>query len=588
MGVKNLWKIVKPLGKTTSLKNKKLAIDTSIWMYQLPTKNDQKLIYAISKRIFKILYNDIIPIFVFDGNTPAYKKKTIEMRKKQMLLKKINHYINDGKCIECHKLAKECEHMSNIDEKTIIKLDDEAINRIRNHSYDWGEFSDENNYLDDGETIMDAIKVPNHSLSSENVNPLINFDLKEFDKLNKIEKLQKLLYLREKRGMPMEYNTESAEDFSNMQIKNVKKRNMIYLLMKSLNEDNNKRVQNDWKVNVEYEKEKTYKLNSYDESQKRFRYNLSTNKESIINIGDENNLIKVEEKMLDKNNMLNSKLNDLCKKYEHIISKSNSENFKEDSCKVVSEIKKSKMSEFYGNNLIETNPVIEIGNIINSNDSRVLEDIFNKFEFQKNTKYKDQIDYINTYNNEYNYVKRTKNIIMEVLDAFNIKYIESIYEADSQCAYLNIKGVVDGVISEDNDILLYKANIYKNFFKRNRNIELYEYKDIEKFFGFKDTDIIKLSYLLGSDYANGVYGIGIKKAFDKLKDVTDDDISDLLKIYNFSHIIRIEDFKNGLINKDKLKKILYQYMVPIDQIDEIMFFAEKYNEKQHLLIKNYS
>ena len=39
----------------------------------------------------------------------------------------------------------------------------------------------------------------------------------------------------------------------------------------------------------------------------------------------------------------------------------------------------------------------------------------------------------------------------------NIQYVVAPYEADAQLAYLEQKGIIDGILSEDSDLLVYGA-----------------------------------------------------------------------------------------------------------------------------------
>ncbi|XP_072748545.1 DNA excision repair protein ERCC-5 [Anoplolepis gracilipes] len=94
MGVYGLWKLLETSGKPVpleSLEGKVLAIDISIWMYQVlqgyqdrhgaPKPNAHLL--GLFTRICKLLYYKIKPVFVFDGGVPMLKKNTIALRRKQ-------------------------------------------------------------------------------------------------------------------------------------------------------------------------------------------------------------------------------------------------------------------------------------------------------------------------------------------------------------------------------------------------------------------------------------------------------------------------------------------------------------------------
>ncbi|KAL0127554.1 hypothetical protein PUN28_003078 [Cardiocondyla obscurior] len=94
MGVLGLWKLLEESGKPVpleSLEGKVLAIDISIWIYQVlqgyqdhhgaPRPNAHLL--GLFTRICKLLYYKIKPVFVFDGGVPMLKKNTIASRRKQ-------------------------------------------------------------------------------------------------------------------------------------------------------------------------------------------------------------------------------------------------------------------------------------------------------------------------------------------------------------------------------------------------------------------------------------------------------------------------------------------------------------------------
>jgi DNA excision repair protein ERCC-5 len=89
MGVKNLWEILTPVARPVqldSLRQRRLAIDASIWLYHfLKAVRDKEgnalknaHIVGFFRRICKLLFYNIRPVFVFDGGAPALKRMTIE------------------------------------------------------------------------------------------------------------------------------------------------------------------------------------------------------------------------------------------------------------------------------------------------------------------------------------------------------------------------------------------------------------------------------------------------------------------------------------------------------------------------------
>ena len=92
MGVTGLWTVVQPCArpiKLETLNKKRLAVDASIWIYQfLKAVRDKEgnalrnsHVVGFFRRICKLLFVGIKPVFVFDGGAPALKRQTISGRK---------------------------------------------------------------------------------------------------------------------------------------------------------------------------------------------------------------------------------------------------------------------------------------------------------------------------------------------------------------------------------------------------------------------------------------------------------------------------------------------------------------------------
>lgn len=92
MGVIGLWTVVQPCArpiKLETLNKKRLAVDASIWIYQfLKAVRDKEgnalrnsHVVGFFRRICKLLFFGIKPVFVFDGGAPALKRQTVSGRK---------------------------------------------------------------------------------------------------------------------------------------------------------------------------------------------------------------------------------------------------------------------------------------------------------------------------------------------------------------------------------------------------------------------------------------------------------------------------------------------------------------------------
>ena len=88
MGVQGLWTLVTPAARPIqleSLRNRKMAVDASIWIHQfMRTMRDKEgnalrngHLLGFFRRLCKLLFYNIKPVFVFDGGAPALKRSTI-------------------------------------------------------------------------------------------------------------------------------------------------------------------------------------------------------------------------------------------------------------------------------------------------------------------------------------------------------------------------------------------------------------------------------------------------------------------------------------------------------------------------------
>ncbi|CAG2161857.1 unnamed protein product [Oppiella nova] len=145
---------------------------------------------------------------------------------------------------------------------------------------------------------------------------------------------------------------------------------------------------------------------------------------------------------------------------------------------------------------------------------------------------------INSYrevNNQNRLTNHTTDQMMsdcqELLRLFGIPFILSPTEAEAQCAALELLGLTDGTITDDSDVLLFGAqNVYKNFFTESKFVELFTAKDIETRFGLTRSSMICIALLCGSDYTDGVDGVGAVTATEILSEFPGDGLKPLLDL----------------------------------------------------------
>ncbi|SCU79618.1 LADA_0B01970g1_1 [Lachancea dasiensis] len=242
MGVHSLWDIVGPTAKPVrleSLTNKRLAVDASIWIYQfmkaVRDKEGNAMRYShvvgFYRRICKLLYFGVKPVFVFDGGAPTLKRRTIQQRKERRQGRRDNA-ANTARKLLARQLQKEKlpiagKDMSSSSQTHIHKLNDEYdLPKIPGFKY---EASDARINADDFKTIMDNIDELD-GVDLDSINPAS----KEFDELPKSTQYMLLSALRLKSRLRMGYSREQLQsifpdsmDFSKFQIDMVKRRNFF-------------------------------------------------------------------------------------------------------------------------------------------------------------------------------------------------------------------------------------------------------------------------------------------------------------------------------------------------------------------------
>ena len=111
-----------------------------------------------------------------------------------------------------------------------------------------------------------------------------------------------------------------------------------------------------------------------------------------------------------------------------------------------------------------------------------------------------------------------------MLRLFGIPYITAPMEAEAQCAELLSLGLVDGIITDDSDVFLFGGmRVLKNMFNQSKTVECFLLSDLERELGLDREKLIRLAYLLGSDYTEGLPGVGPVVAMELLTEFSGHD-----------------------------------------------------------------
>ena len=139
--------------------------------------------------------------------------------------------------------------------------------------------------------------------------------------------------------------------------------------------------------------------------------------------------------------------------------------------------------------------------------------------------------------------------LIDELKHMKIPYVVAPYEADAQLAYLERKGIIDGVLSEDSDLLVFgvkrlltKLDPYGSCIEINR-ADFAACRDIS-LIGWTDTNFRCMAILSGCDYLPNISKVGLKTAYRYVR-----------KYKNIERILRMLSFDG-------------QFSVPLDYLEK--------------------
>jgi exonuclease-1 len=119
----------------------------------------------------------------------------------------------------------------------------------------------------------------------------------------------------------------------------------------------------------------------------------------------------------------------------------------------------------------------------------------------------------------------TPEMARQLIDEFRkagVQYIVAPYEADAQMVYLERKGIVDGILSEDSDLLVFgakclltKLDQYGNCIEVNK-ADFSACKEIT-LTGWSDKEFRQMAILSGCDYLASINNMGLKTAYRMIR-----------------------------------------------------------------------
>lgn len=108
--------------------------------------------------------------------------------------------------------------------------------------------------------------------------------------------------------------------------------------------------------------------------------------------------------------------------------------------------------------------------------------------------------------------------LIEELKKLDVQYVVAPYEADAQLVYLEREGIINGIISEDSDLLVFgakrllsKLDQHGDFVEINR-ADFTACREVS-LIGWTDADFRRMCILSGCDYLPNISKLGLKTAY---------------------------------------------------------------------------
>ncbi|XP_068685969.1 DNA excision repair protein ERCC-5-like [Montipora foliosa] len=159
----------------------------------------------------------------------------------------------------------------------------------------------------------------------------------------------------------------------------------------------------------------------------------------------------------------------------------------------------------------------------------------------------------------------------ELLQLFGVPYLVCPMEAEAQCAALDVLGLTEGSITDDSDIFLFGGTrVYKNIFNQNKHVELYCSDAVQRNLALNRLNLICIAFITGSDYTEGIQGVGPVGAMEILQEFAGEGLEGLKKFKTW-HKEAQEQTK--IPQETKVKRKMRTIVLPIDFPSEEVYEA---------------
>ncbi|KIH93447.1 exodeoxyribonuclease 1 [Sporothrix brasiliensis 5110] len=168
--------------------------------------------------------------------------------------------------------------------------------------------------------------------------------------------------------------------------------------------------------------------------------------------------------------------------------------------------------------------------------------------------------------------------LIEELKKLGLPYIVAPYEADAQMVYLEREGLVNGIISEDSDLLVFgakrlltKLDTHGRCIEINRR-EFCACREVS-LTDFSDTDFRRMAILSGCDYLEGIGNIGLKTAYRMIR--KHKTIEKVVRMLQFDGKFKVSENYMAAFRQAELTFLHQRVFCPVKQ--ELVLLSEPTN-----------
>ena len=162
----------------------------------------------------------------------------------------------------------------------------------------------------------------------------------------------------------------------------------------------------------------------------------------------------------------------------------------------------------------------------------------------------------------------------QLFDILNVPYFDAPLEAETTCADLCKRGLVDAVLSEDTDVLAYASPVFLSKINTSAGTCVrIKYPELLDALDLVSDEFLDLCIMCGTDYNKNIFRVGPEKAYKHIqKHSTIDQIGEntVLDISVLNHVRGRELFRDYEELKD-VAKITYCGAPNFKQLEEFVF-----------------